>query len=125
MTHRLNDRPLRQRVDPTLGEICDRLEPSSVLALNGSERRVAGRLFRPRSLRVGPLGLFTGGGDAAVACLTRRRNRSIRIVIGRSNEILQALLHLEQLTQPVIDVAGLIRRKLRHQRGSQRRHLTH
>lgn len=87
-----------------------------MVALDRRERRIAGDLLRPRPVRVDLPGLFSGRAHAALACITRGCERPIRIIGGPSNEILQALLDREQLTQSIIDVIGLCRRNLRHQR---------
>ena len=75
-----------------------------------------GGLLRSGALGISPFGLFTGDTLAALACFTRDSNAPCGILVRSANEILQASLDLEQLTQPLIDLIGLLDRKLRHDR---------
>ena len=69
--------------------------------------------FRSGALGIHPLGLFTGDTQGALACFTRGNKPACGGVVRSLNEIFQASLDLEQLTQPLID---LVDRKLRHER---------
>ena len=68
------------------------------------------------ALGIHPLGLFAGDTQGALACFACGSKSPCGGVVGSSNEIFQASLDLEQLTQPLIDLVGFLDRKLRHAR---------
>ena len=89
----MGGRPSGQFVHTCIGHRSDSRERGLVGGLNRFQRRRMADAFGFRSLGVGMLGGFARRCQALFADGTRGRNPPVAILVGRSNEILETLLH--------------------------------